>query len=154
MPVNPPGPRSWRKIEAFGQAVQEKITAMAVDVNLLRTYLRAVAERSIDTEQRVTTMQTDLDTLKATVATLGVRSLRLEARVEDVEGRSCRCRNRTSSDAKVIVHPDGSLSLEQLQQEREEARLLVETATSAVSSCSGSLQGEDGPALEQDVVRM
>ncbi|KAJ1117023.1 hypothetical protein NDU88_005224, partial [Pleurodeles waltl] len=57
-------------IEAFGQVVQGKIASIAVDVNLLRTDLRAVAERSIATEQQVTTMPIDLDALKATAATL------------------------------------------------------------------------------------
>ncbi|KAJ1123920.1 hypothetical protein NDU88_002387 [Pleurodeles waltl] len=62
--------------------------------------------------------------------------------------RKSKRRHHTCSDAKVVVHPDGTLSLEQLR--REEARLLVETAISAASSRSWSPWGEDGADWEQE----
>ncbi|KAJ1185887.1 hypothetical protein NDU88_002673 [Pleurodeles waltl] len=64
-------------IEAFGQAVQTQIGAMAVDINVLRADLRVVAERSVATESQVTGMQMDIDTLKATVATLEAKTRKL-----------------------------------------------------------------------------
>ncbi|KAJ1106275.1 hypothetical protein NDU88_003676 [Pleurodeles waltl] len=68
-------------IEASGQAVQAQIAAIAMDVNLLRTDLRAVTERSVATEQQVSTIQMDLDALKANVATLEAKTIK-EARSE------------------------------------------------------------------------
>ncbi|KAJ1206454.1 hypothetical protein NDU88_001859 [Pleurodeles waltl] len=47
-------------------------------------------------------------------------------------------RHRASRGNRVIVRSDGTLSLERRRQEREVAKLLVQTVTSKVSSCSGS----------------
>ncbi|KAJ1179361.1 hypothetical protein NDU88_004595 [Pleurodeles waltl] len=47
----PSGAKILPAIEASGQAVQTRIAAIAVDVNLLRTALRAVAERSVAMEK-------------------------------------------------------------------------------------------------------
>ncbi|KAJ1199876.1 hypothetical protein NDU88_003708 [Pleurodeles waltl] len=46
----PSGTQILVAIEAYGQAVQEQISAMAVDINLLRTDLRAVVEKSVAAE--------------------------------------------------------------------------------------------------------
>ncbi|KAJ1090571.1 hypothetical protein NDU88_003701 [Pleurodeles waltl] len=48
-------------IKASGLAVQVNIEAMALGVNLPRSDLRKVAERSIETEQQVSTVQEELD---------------------------------------------------------------------------------------------
>ncbi|KAJ1104685.1 hypothetical protein NDU88_002094 [Pleurodeles waltl] len=72
-------------IEASGQAVQAQIAAIAVNVNLLRTDLRAVGERSVATEKQVNTMQTDLDALKDTVATLEAKTCNLKMRMKYAE---------------------------------------------------------------------
>ncbi|KAJ1193068.1 hypothetical protein NDU88_002374 [Pleurodeles waltl] len=73
-------------IEASGQAVQAQITAMAVDVSLLRADLRVVAERSETTEQQVNDIKMDIDTLKATVASLEVKTHKLEATADNAAG--------------------------------------------------------------------
>ncbi|KAJ1195164.1 hypothetical protein NDU88_004445 [Pleurodeles waltl] len=73
-------------IEASGQAVETQIATIAIDVNLLRTDLRSVAEKSVATEKRVRTMRTELDHLKDTVATLEAKTRNLEMRVEGAEG--------------------------------------------------------------------
>ncbi|KAJ1143226.1 hypothetical protein NDU88_009537 [Pleurodeles waltl] len=62
-------------IEASGQVVQTQIAAIAADVNLLRTDLGAVVERSVATEKQVSIMQMDPDALKDTVATLETKTL-------------------------------------------------------------------------------
>ncbi|KAJ1215199.1 hypothetical protein NDU88_002808 [Pleurodeles waltl] len=67
--------------------MQTQIAAIVVDVNLLRTDLRVVAERSVATEKQVTCMQSEMDTLKASVAILEAKTHKLEAAVEDAEDR-------------------------------------------------------------------
>ncbi|KAJ1181701.1 hypothetical protein NDU88_006903 [Pleurodeles waltl] len=51
--------------------------------------------------------------------------------------RSTRC-HCASQGSRVIVRSDGTLSLERRRQEREEAKLLVQTVTSKASLRSGS----------------
>ncbi|KAJ1114770.1 hypothetical protein NDU88_003001 [Pleurodeles waltl] len=55
-----------------------------------------------------------------------------------------RC--RTSQDPRVIVCPDGSLSLEQQRQEREDARMLVESDLCGVLACWVTTRRK-GPSL-------
>ncbi|KAJ1210655.1 hypothetical protein NDU88_006017 [Pleurodeles waltl] len=85
--AEPTGVQILAAIESSCHASQTQIAAIAVDVNLLRTDLRVVAERSVVTEQQVTCMQSDVDTLKASVVILEAKMCKLEARVEDEEGR-------------------------------------------------------------------
>ncbi|KAJ1129107.1 hypothetical protein NDU88_007478 [Pleurodeles waltl] len=105
-------------IESSQQAMQTQIEAIAVGVNLLRADLRVVADRSVATEKQVTCLQSEMDSLKASMAILEAKTHQLEARVEDAE--------------------DGTLSLKRRRQEREEAKLLVQTVTSEASNRSGS----------------
>ncbi|KAJ1155553.1 hypothetical protein NDU88_008282 [Pleurodeles waltl] len=81
----PSGTQILAAIEASGLAVHAKIEAMALDVNLLRTDLCAVAERSFETDQQVSTMRKELDSLKAPVIALERRSHKLGARAEEAE---------------------------------------------------------------------
>ncbi|KAJ1173875.1 hypothetical protein NDU88_005700 [Pleurodeles waltl] len=142
---------SWAQIlaviEASGQTVQAQIAAIAVDVNLLRVVLQVVAERSVATKQqrgRVTSRDPprgrghrDDQEVRVALATTQ---------------RKSRRQHHASQDTKVIVRPDGTLSLEQHRQEQEEARMLVESVTSTASSRTGSLQGEESPAPDLDTV--
>ncbi|KAJ1209227.1 hypothetical protein NDU88_004605 [Pleurodeles waltl] len=73
-------------IESSRHAMQTQIAAIAVDVNLLRTDLRVVAERLVATEKQVTCLQSEMDRLKASLAILEAKMQKLEARVEDAEG--------------------------------------------------------------------
>ncbi|KAJ1157645.1 hypothetical protein NDU88_010350 [Pleurodeles waltl] len=59
------------------------------------------------------------------------------AEVHTAARRSTR-RSRAGQGSRVIVRTDGTLSLESRRQEREEAKLLVQTVTSEASSRSGS----------------
>ncbi|KAJ1112148.1 hypothetical protein NDU88_000416 [Pleurodeles waltl] len=70
-------------------------------VNLLRTDLRVVAERSVATEKQVTCLQSEIDTLKASVAILEAKTHKLEVRVEDAEGRARRC------NLRIVGFPKG-----------------------------------------------
>ncbi|KAJ1112393.1 hypothetical protein NDU88_000657 [Pleurodeles waltl] len=70
---NPPGRKSWLLLRSSQHAMQTQIAAMAVDVNLLRTDLRVVAEHSVSTEKQVTCLQSEMDMLKASVATLELK---------------------------------------------------------------------------------
>ncbi|KAJ1099060.1 hypothetical protein NDU88_004164 [Pleurodeles waltl] len=58
----------------------------------------------------------------------------------EVHTAACRSTRRrcVGQGSRVFVRSDGTLSLERRRQEREEAKLLVQTVTSEVSSCSGS----------------
>ncbi|KAJ1084122.1 hypothetical protein NDU88_004275 [Pleurodeles waltl] len=88
-------------IESSRHAMQTQIVAIAVDVNLLRTDLRVVAERSVATEKKVTCLQSEMDTLKASVAILEAKTHKLEARVEDAVGRVRRC------NLRIVCFPKG-----------------------------------------------
>ncbi|KAJ1112926.1 hypothetical protein NDU88_001187 [Pleurodeles waltl] len=170
--TEPTGAQIIAAIESSSWATQTQIAAIAVDVILLRADLRAVAERSVATEQKVACMQSEVDILKASVTTLEAETRKLEARVEDADvwdclewsdgpvppeasqGKSSRRprgpeevrtvvrrstrRHRAGRGSRLIVRSDGTLSLEQRRQEREEAKLLVQTVTSEASSHSGS----------------
>ncbi|KAJ1158338.1 hypothetical protein NDU88_011029 [Pleurodeles waltl] len=81
-------------IESSRHAMQTQIASIAVDVNLLRTDLRVVEERSVATEKQVTCLQSEMDTLKALVAILEAKTHKLEARVEDAEVRARLCKLR------------------------------------------------------------
>ncbi|KAJ1143790.1 hypothetical protein NDU88_010094 [Pleurodeles waltl] len=152
--AEPTGVQFLAAIESSSRATQTQIAAIAVDVNLLRSDLRVVAECSVATGQQVTCMQSDVDTLKASVAILEAKTRKMEVRVEDAEGesggrlretaevhtevhRSTR-RHRAGRGSRVIVRSDGILSLERWRQESEEAKLLVQTVTSEASSRSRS----------------
>ncbi|KAJ1123109.1 hypothetical protein NDU88_001582 [Pleurodeles waltl] len=63
--AEPTGAHILAAIESSSRATQTQIVAIAVDVNLLRAYLRVMAERSVATDQKVTCMQSHVDTLKA-----------------------------------------------------------------------------------------
>ncbi|KAJ1217514.1 hypothetical protein NDU88_005108 [Pleurodeles waltl] len=65
------------------------------------------------------------------------RRLRGAEEVRTAARRSTRC-HRAGRGSRVIVRSDGTLSLERRRQEREEAKLLVQTVTSEASSRSGS----------------
>ncbi|KAJ1110555.1 hypothetical protein NDU88_007905 [Pleurodeles waltl] len=84
--IEPSGAQILAARGASGQSVQTQIAAIVVDVNLLRTDLCAVAERSVATEKQVSTIRTELDDLKDTVATLEGQG----AKVGDESGVSGR----------------------------------------------------------------
>ncbi|KAJ1091296.1 hypothetical protein NDU88_004423 [Pleurodeles waltl] len=73
-------------------------------------------------------------------------------RTAEVRTAACRStrRHRTDCGNRVIVPPDGTLSLERRRQEHEEAKLLVQTVTSEASSLSGSpcVMGRLSPETE------
>ncbi|KAJ1127556.1 hypothetical protein NDU88_005955 [Pleurodeles waltl] len=145
-------------IEASGQAVQTQIAAIAVDVNMLRTDLRAVAKRPVATEkQEVAWGWLELRGGGGSSLTPSARGgpgdvRRASDSMATTRRKSRQCR-RDSTEARMIVRPDGFWSLEQRRQKREEARMLVEAVTSVASSRMGSLQGEEGPALDLDDIR-
>ncbi|KAJ1213819.1 hypothetical protein NDU88_001450 [Pleurodeles waltl] len=144
-------------IESSRQAMQTQIAAIAVDVSLLRADLRVVAECLVATEKQVAGLQSEMDTLKASVAILEAkthksvhcpdvdnflvgesgRRPRGADKVHTAARRSTR-RRRAGQGSRVIVRSDSTLSLELRRQEREEAKLLVQTITSEASSRSGS----------------
>ncbi|KAJ1184265.1 hypothetical protein NDU88_001073 [Pleurodeles waltl] len=59
-------------------------------------------------------------------------------------------RRRATQSARVIVRPDGTLSVDRRCQEREEARLLVRSVTTEVSPRSGSPRGDGGLTQDSD----
>ncbi|KAJ1093109.1 hypothetical protein NDU88_006218 [Pleurodeles waltl] len=59
-----------------------------------------------------------------------------------------RC--RATRGAKVIVRPDGTLSLDRGRQVREKAKLLVRSVTAEVSPRSGSLREDGGLTQDSD----
>ncbi|KAJ1114732.1 hypothetical protein NDU88_002963 [Pleurodeles waltl] len=138
--AEPTGAQILAAIESSRHAMQTQISAIAVDVNLLRTDLRVVAELSVATEKQVTCLQSGMDTLKSSVDVLEAQTHKLEARVEDAEGR-------------VIVRSDGTVNLERRRREREEAKLLVQTVTSEASSRSRSscVAGRLSPDMSPEV---
>ncbi|KAJ1112214.1 hypothetical protein NDU88_000482 [Pleurodeles waltl] len=116
----PSGAQIMAVIETSGQAVQAQIAAIAVDVNPLKTDLRAVAESSVATEHH-------LDVLKATVATLKAKARMLEARTRVVEWEALKVVIRGKSIGKTygirkkleqeLMQQEDALSLLQSQEQ-------------------------------------
>ncbi|KAJ1180801.1 hypothetical protein NDU88_006017 [Pleurodeles waltl] len=59
-------------------------------------------------------------------------------------------RRHATRIARVIVHSDGTLSMDRRHRERVEARQLVQTVTAEVSSRSGSPRVDDGLTQDSD----
>ncbi|KAJ1189441.1 hypothetical protein NDU88_006186 [Pleurodeles waltl] len=76
--AEPRGTQILAATESSRHAMQTQIAAISVDVNLLRTDLRVVAECSVATEKQVTCLQSEMDTLKASVAILEAKTHKQE----------------------------------------------------------------------------
>ncbi|KAJ1124363.1 hypothetical protein NDU88_002824 [Pleurodeles waltl] len=76
--------------EASCLPIQTKIVSMTIDVNLLRTDLRKVVERSMEAEAKVTGLGKEVSMLQTAVAALKTHSTCLEAHMEDTERRARR----------------------------------------------------------------
>ncbi|KAJ1146584.1 hypothetical protein NDU88_012850 [Pleurodeles waltl] len=61
---------------------------------------------------------------------------------------------RDSTEAKVIVHPDGSLCLERQRQECEEARILGRCAGSAAGIHQGELEHGSDRGMEWEALKI
>lgn len=89
-----------KAIQGSHSALERQIETVSIDVNLLRTDLRKVADKVTDAEGNIEQLQGEVASLKKTVTHLTAATSALERRAEDAEGRARR------SNIRVLGVPE------------------------------------------------